>query len=147
MKHVTDEQLISYQLNELSLEDTTFVMKHISTCMKCQEKFELLNMLTDEWDEPSITHISTSLEDSIMSMIETSKQVKKPTYKPNAYMKYIHFGLAAAVTLLFFKADVTGRLLNTSKQMTDTYGYTVEQTNKFSIELPKWMTPFTHKEE
>jgi hypothetical protein len=150
MKHISDQQLISYQLNELSLQETEFVIRHISSCTKCQEQLELLNMLTDEWDEPSIVELPTSLEDSIMSMIESPKQVsqvKQQRKAPNKYMKYVHFAMAAAATFLFFKANITGVLLDTSKQVTETYGNTVEHTNKISIELPKWIESFTHKEE
>jgi hypothetical protein len=143
MTHISDSQLISYQLNELSLQEAEFITNHISNCQTCQEQLELMNMLTDEWEEPSIVEIPSPLEDSIMNMIESSKHIQHQRPKP--YMKYVHFTMAAAATFIFFKANVTGILLGTSKQLTETYDHTIQQTNNLSIS--EWITSFTNKEE
>ncbi|MFZ3587782.1 anti-sigma factor family protein [Bacillus sp. DJP31] len=53
MKHLSDDLLVSYQLDELKGVDRIEVENHLEDCSVCQNQFEELLILDSVWDEPS----------------------------------------------------------------------------------------------
>lgn len=114
MRHIQDEMFILYSLGDLSNEKLDEIQKHLDICEECQNQYEQLIMLTDEWDEPSMEP-STDFVSRVMMNIGT--EVVEPKERKNQRKQvWVHYFLSAAATILFVNADLFTEFTSVSYQ-------------------------------
>ncbi len=146
MKHLTSDQLLSYQQKKLSNKESLLLEQHLNECISCQTELELLNELDMEWMNPPEFHFSDELVNEIMKQTE-SIQIKEKTNEEKSKtnskkVRLIHLVLAAAATFLFFQFQLTERITNSNRHVVQTIDQTsslIEKSEeiKLSIPIPK----------
>ncbi|MEE6451569.1 hypothetical protein RAH41_13425 [Gottfriedia acidiceleris] len=146
MKHLTSDQLISYQQKKLSNKESLLLEQHLNECTLCQAELELLNELDMEWMNPPEFHFSDELVNEIMKQTEsiqiTEKTNEKKSKTNSKKVRLIHLVLAAAATFLFFQFQITERITNSNRHVVQTIDQTsslIEKSEeiKLSIPIPK----------
>jgi len=145
LKHLTTDQLLSYQLNNLSNKESLLLDSHLSECESCQNELELLAELNEEWLNPSNVDIPNDFLNEIMLQteeIQISKQDNKQYVKSidSKKVRFLHLLLAAAATFLFFQFQLTKHISNSNRHVVQTIEQTtilIEKSEKLSIPIPK----------
>ncbi len=146
MKHLTSDQLLSYQQKKLSNKESLLLEQHLNECISCQAELELLNELDIEWMNPSEFNFSDELMNEIMKQTEsiqiTEKTNEKKSSTNSKKVRLIHLVLAAAATFLFFQFQLTERITNSNRHVVQTIDQTsslIEKSEeiKLSIPIPK----------
>lgn len=143
MKHLTSDQLLSYQQKKLSNKESLLLEQHLNECISCQAELELLNELDEEWMNPPEFHFSDELVNEIMKQTESvqiSEQANEKTFKTNSKkVRLIHLVLAAAATFLFFQFQLTERITNSNRHVVQTIDQTsslIEKSEKIKLSIP-----------
>ncbi|ODG89677.1 hypothetical protein BED47_14775 [Gottfriedia luciferensis] len=146
MKHLTSDQLLSYQQKKLSNKESLLLEQHLNECISCQAELELLNELDKEWMNPPEFHFSDDLVNEIMKQTEsiqiTEKTNENKSKTNSKKVRLIHLVLAAAETFLFFQFQLTERITNSNRHVVQTIDQTsslIEKSEeiKLSIPIPK----------
>ncbi|PGZ92571.1 MULTISPECIES: hypothetical protein [unclassified Bacillus (in: firmicutes)] len=146
MKHLTSDQLLSYQQKKLSNKESLLLEQHLNECISCQAELELLNELDKEWMNPPEFHFSDDLVNEIMKQTEsiqiTEKTNENKSKTNSKKVRLIHLVLAAAATFLFFQFQLTERITNSNRHVVQTIDQTsslIEKSEeiKLSIPIPK----------
>ena len=146
MKHLTSDQLLSYQQKKLSNKESLLLEKHLIECVSCKAELELLNELNEEWMNPPDFHFSDELMNEIMKQTEsiqiTEKANEKKSKTNSKKVRLLHLVLAAAATFLFFQFQLTERITNSNRHVVQTIDQTsslIEKSEeiKLSIPIPK----------
>ncbi|MEH7402063.1 MULTISPECIES: hypothetical protein [Bacillaceae] len=146
MKHLTSDQLLSYQQKKLSNKESLLLEQHLNECISCQAELELLNELDMEWMNPPDFNFSDELVNEIMKQTEsiqiTEKTNEKKSKTNSKKVRLIHLVLAAAATFLFFQFQLTERITNSNRHVVQTIDQTsslIEKSEdiKLSIPIPK----------
>ncbi|MFF3021362.1 hypothetical protein ACFVRR_01690 [Gottfriedia sp. NPDC057948] len=146
MKHLTSDQLLSYQQKKLSNKESLLLEQHLNECISCQAELELLNELDMEWMNPPDFHFSDELVNEIMKQTESIQIMEKTNEKKSKTnskkVRLIHLVLAAAATFLFFQFQLTERITNSNRHVVQTIDQTsslIEKSEeiKLSIPIPK----------
>ncbi|UPM53304.1 hypothetical protein [Gottfriedia acidiceleris] len=146
MKHLTSDQLLSYQQKKLSNKESLLLEQHLNECISCQAELELLNELDIEWLNPPEFHFSDALVNEIMKQTEliqiTEETNEKKSNTNSKKVRLIHLLLAAAATFLFFQFQLTERITNSNRHVVQTIDQTsslIEKSEeiKLSIPIPK----------
>ncbi|PGL69829.1 hypothetical protein [Bacillus sp. AFS055030] len=146
MKHLTSDQLLSYQQKMLSNKESLLLEQHLNECSSCQAELELLNELDMEWMSPPEINFSDELVNEIMKQTEsiqiTEKTYEKKSKTNSKKVRFIHLVLAAAATFLFFQFQLTERITNSNRHVVQTIDQTsslIEKSEeiKLSIPIPK----------
>ncbi|PEJ56283.1 hypothetical protein CN692_18275 [Bacillus sp. AFS002410] len=145
MKHLTSDQLLSYQQNKLSKKESLMLEQHLNECSSCEAELELLNELQEEWMNPPDYHFSDDFVNEIMKqteLIEIKDQVNemKSNNHNSKKVRFIHLVLAAAATFLFFQFQLAERISNSNRQVVQTIDQTsslIEKSEKITISIPK----------
>ncbi|MEH7454650.1 hypothetical protein [Gottfriedia acidiceleris] len=146
MKHLTSDQLLSYQQKKLSNKESLLLEQHLNECISCQAELELLNELDMEWMNPPEFHFSDELVNEIMKQTEsiqiTEKTDEEKSKTNSKKVRLIHLVLAAAATFLFFQFQLTERITNSNRHVVQTIDQTsslIEKSEeiKLSIPIPK----------
>ncbi|WP_129689404.1 hypothetical protein [Gottfriedia acidiceleris] len=143
MKHLTSDQLLSYQQKKLSNKESLLLEQHLNECISCQAELELLNELDNEWMNPTDFHFSDELVNEIMKQTE-SIQFSEKTYEKKSKtnskkVRLIHLVLAAAATFLFFQFQLTERITNSNRHVVQTIDQTsslIEKSEKIKLSIP-----------
>lgn len=146
MKHLTTDQLISYQLKELSNKETQLIKQHLQGCLACQNEYILIGELHEEWMNPPELELSNEILDEVMQKVEeiqldlhpTSHQVKRSNSKK---IRLIHLTLAAAATFLFFQFQFEEHISKSNQQVVQTIEQTtnlIEKSEKMNFTIPKF---------
>lgn len=145
MKHVTTEQLISYQLMELSNKESQLLKQHIESCSACHYELIQLGELHEEWMNSTNLELPSELFDEIMMKTEemnTEKQTK-PHHRNQTNSKFIrlvHLSLAAAATFLFFHFQLEKQITKSNQQVVHTIEQTstlIEKSEEMNFTIPK----------
>ncbi|WP_088013841.1 hypothetical protein [Gottfriedia acidiceleris] len=143
MKHLTFDQLLSYQQKKLSNKESLLLKQHLNECISCQTELELLYELDEEWMNPPEFHFSDELVNEIMKQTESvqiSEQANEKTFKTNSKkVRLIHLVLAAAATFLFFQFQLTERITNSNRHVVQTIDQTsslIEKSEKIKLSIP-----------
>ncbi|PFH81555.1 hypothetical protein [Bacillus sp. AFS088145] len=146
MKHLTSDQLLSYQQKKLSNKESLLLEQHLNECISCQAELELLNELDMEWMNPPEFHFSDELVNEIMIQTEsiqiTEKTNEEKSKTNSKKVRLIHLVLAAVATFLFFQFQLTERITNSNRHVVQTIDQTsslIEKSEeiKLSIPIPK----------
>ncbi|MES9683813.1 hypothetical protein CN514_24730 [Bacillus sp. AFS001701] len=146
MKHLTSDQLLSYQQKKLSNKESLLLEQHLNECILCQADLELLNELDMEWMNPPDFHFSDELVNEIMKQAEsiqiTEKTSETKSKTNSKKVRLIHLVLAAAATFLFFQFQLAERITNSNRHVVQTINQTsslIEKSEeiKLSIPIPK----------
>jgi hypothetical protein len=146
LKHLTSDQLLSYQQKKLSNKESLLLEQHLNECISCQAELELLNELNKEWMNPPEFHFSDELVNEIMKQTEsiqiTEKTNENKSKTNSKKVRLIHLVLAAAATFLFFQFQLTERITNSNRHVVQTIDQTsslIEKSEeiKLSIPIPK----------
>lgn len=146
MKHLTSDQLLSYQQKKLSNKESLLLEQHLNECILCQADLELLNELDMEWMNPPDFHFSDELVNEIMKQAEsiqiTEKTSETKSKTNSKKVRLIHLVLAAAATFLFFQFQLAERITNSNRHVVQTIDQTsslIEKSEeiKLSIPIPK----------
>jgi len=146
LKHLTSDQLLSYQQKKLSNKESLLLEQHLNECISCQAELELLNELDMEWMNPPDFNFSDELVNEIMKQTEsiqiTEKTNEKKSKTNSKKVRLIHLVLAAAATFLFFQFQLTERITNSNRHVVQTIDQTsslIEKSEeiKLSIPIPK----------
>ena len=146
MKHLTSDQLLSYQQKKLSNKESLLLEQHLNECISCQAELELLNELDMEWMNPPDFNFSDELVNEIMKQTEsiqiTEKTNENKSKTNSKKVRLIHLVLAAAATFLFFQFQLTERITNSNRHVVQTIDQTsslIEKSEeiKLSIPIPK----------
>ncbi|KQL36401.1 hypothetical protein AN960_17490 [Bacillus sp. FJAT-25509] len=143
MKHLTSDQLLSYQQKKLSNKESLLLEQHLNECISCQAELELLNELDQEWMNPSDFQFSDELVNEIMKQTEsiqiTEKVNEKKSKTNSKKVRLIHLVLAAAATFLFFQFQLTERITNSNRHVVQTIDQTsslIEKSEKIKLSIP-----------
>ena len=144
MKHLTTDQIISYQLKELSNKESQLLEQHLESCSACQNELILLGELHEEWMNPTNLVLSDGLLDEIMMKTEEIKTEKhsKPhqkTHSNSKLVRLVHLSLAAAATFLFFHFQLEKQITKSNQQVVQT----IEQTSNLLEKSEKMKLNFT----
>ncbi|MDF2607084.1 MAG: hypothetical protein K0S34_1279 [Bacillales bacterium] len=131
MKHITDDEILAYINFELSDDMNSNIENHLAICGLCRNQVAFLQELTNEWENPSTTS-DTNFADIIMEQLSETKP-KKHT-NSNSNIKYLHFALAAAATIIFSQLNVIGHIITTSNTAV---GYSSKTVYKTSSSIEK----------
>lgn len=145
MKHLTTEQLISYQLKELSNKESQLLEQHLESCSACQNELILLGELHQEWMNPTNLELSGEMFEEIMMKTEEMKteQQTKHHHKNQSNSKLVrlvHLSLAAAATFLFFHFQLEKQITKSNQQVVQTIEQTsnlLEKSEKMNFTIPK----------
>jgi len=146
LKHLTSDQLLSYQQKKLSNKESLLLEQHLNECILCQADLELLNELDMEWMNPPDFHFSDELVNEIMKQAEsiqiTEKTSETKSKTNSKKVRLIHLVLAAAATFLFFQFQLAERITNSNRHVVQTIDQTsslIEKSEeiKLSIPIPK----------
>ncbi|MDF2946393.1 MAG: hypothetical protein K0S51_1072 [Bacillales bacterium] len=132
MKHITDDEILAYINFELSDDMNSNVENHLAICGLCRSQVTFLQELTNEWENPS-TNSDTNLADIIMEQLSET-ELKKLTNSNSSNIKYLHFVLAAAATIIFSQLDVIDHIITTSNTAV---GYSSKTVYKTSSSIEK----------
>lgn len=146
MKHLTTDQLISYQLKELSNKETQLIEQHLQGCLTCQNEYILIGELHEEWMNPPELELSNEIQDEVMQKVEeiqldlypTSHQVNRSNSKK---IRLVHLTLAAAATFLFFQFQFEEHISKSNQQVVQTIEQTtnlIEKSEKMNFTIPKF---------
>ncbi|MEH7514769.1 hypothetical protein V7146_18800 [Gottfriedia acidiceleris] len=143
MKHLTSDQLLSYQQKKLSNKESLLLEQHLNECISCHAELELLNELEMEWMNPPDFHFSDELVNEIMKQTEsiqiTEKANEKKSKTNSKKIRLIHLVLAAAATFLFFQFQLTERITNSNRHVVQTIDQTsslIEKSEKIKLSIP-----------
>ncbi|MFF2876581.1 hypothetical protein ACFVR2_09690 [Gottfriedia sp. NPDC057991] len=143
MKHLTSDQLLSYQQKKLSNKESLLLEQHLNECISCQAELELLKELDKEWMNPPDLHFSDELVNEIMKQTEsiqiTEKANEKKSKTNSKKVRFIHLVLAAAATFLFFQFQLTERITNSNRHVVQTIDQTsslIEKSEKIKLSIP-----------
>lgn len=144
MKHLTSDQLLSYQQNKLSNKESLLLEQHLNECSSCKAELDLLNELQEEWLNPPEFHFSDEIMNEIMKqteLIELKEQVieKKSNNHNSKKVRFIHLVLAAAATFLFFQFQLAERISNSNRHVVQTIDQTstlIEKSEKIKLSIP-----------
>ncbi|MGG0175998.1 hypothetical protein [Gottfriedia acidiceleris] len=143
MKHLTSDQLLSYQQKKLSNKESLLLEQHLNECISCQAELELLNELDMEWMNPPEIQFSDELVSEIMKQTEpiqiTEKTNEKKSNTNSKKVRLIHLVLAAAATFLFFQFQLTERITNSNRHVVQTIDQTsslIEKSEKIKLSIP-----------
>lgn len=98
--HVTKEQLEQFHTNQLSLEETTDLMQHISQCTYCADR------LAESFESHTI-HAPANLKEEILIKAEKKIQLNTPLQKISAQKQFFLYStkvcaaMCGALVLLF----------------------------------------------
>lgn len=138
--NVKDEQLMSYHLNELSMDESLEIDQHISTCTTCTMKLEELTILKEAWDTPNDNLLSDSFIDQVMETIPvTNKKNMKPRY--SKYKSALHLALASAATFLLFYSGAFSKVPEISNEYLSIFE---ESTRDFQVATMKSVNWLSH---
>lgn len=135
---VTDEQLISYMLNELSLSEKRFLSEHIELCSSCKKRLDELYRINDVWDNPDSMVVSESFTKQVMESISDIKL--KPSNIHNHRLKSVsHFLIASAATFLFFYSGIFHEIPYLSGQLSSVFAETTKNIEVTTIKGFSWL--------
>ncbi|WP_430509446.1 zf-HC2 domain-containing protein [Gottfriedia solisilvae] len=150
MKHLTTEQLISYQLKELSNKESQLLEQHLESCSACQNELILIGELHEDWMNPTNLELSDEMFEEIMMKTEEmnkevikSEQHSKLHHKKRSNSKLVrlvHLSLAAAATFLFFHFQLEKQITKSNQQVVQTIEQTsnlLEKSEKVNFTIPK----------
>lgn len=145
MKHLTTDQLISFQLNELSSKESIFIEQHLNQCVKCQNELILIGELQDEWMNPPSVNLSIDVINEIMvntDLINSGNQKDHGLQKKvnSKKVRFVHVLLAAAATFIFFQFQLTKHISKSNKQVVQTIEQTstfIDKSERVKITIPK----------
>ncbi|MFD1737048.1 hypothetical protein ACFSCX_10845 [Bacillus salitolerans] len=103
MKHVTIDQFISLQLEELECEDKKRVVEHLVICHSCSIAYSEFLELQAVWNDPSSFEPPNNLVDRVMDSLDEGPSVPKKwvsTGKNKSTQTWIHFMVSAAATII-----------------------------------------------
>ncbi|WP_088072831.1 hypothetical protein [Gottfriedia luciferensis] len=144
MKHLTSDQLVSYQQNKLSNKESLLLEQHLNGCASCQAELELLIELDEVWMNPQNFSFTDDFVNEILEQTD-SIQVKKKDHieKTKRFnskkIRFLHLVLAAAATFLFFQFQLTERISNSNRHVVQTIDQTsslIEKSEKITISIP-----------
>lgn len=135
MKHLTTDQLLAFEQNELSDKERVFLENHLKECETCQNELALLQELHNEWLHPSDVQLPFNVIDEIMMKTEKIESYpnkeKKSSPKVNSRaVRFVHLLIAAAATFLFFQLQFTKYITNSNHQVVQTIDQTSSLLNK-----------------
>lgn len=137
MNHLTADQLIAYQLQQLTEEEMRLVEQHAATCATCEEELFLLLDLHHCWTtaspavEPSDTFLTNTLHQLEPPPAEV---VTIPKFGSSMFHRFVHLAIAGAAAFLFFQFQFTQHIVEYNGKMVQT----IEQTSTF-MEQPEQM--------
>lgn len=144
MKHLTTEQIISYQLKELSNKESQLLEQHLENCLACQNELILIGQLHEEWMNPTNLVLSDELLDEIMMKTEEVKTEQHSkqnhiSHSNSKIVRLVHLSLAAAATFLFFHFQLEKQITKSNQQVVQT----IEQTSNLLEKSEKMKINFT----
>lgn len=146
---ISEEQLIAYSFDELSLDQQLDISKHVASCTNCQNKLEELNILQNAWNTPSQFTISEKFTDSIMGMInEQEEQEKQEEHQGHLKINFFkqgklktisHVLIASAATVALVYSGVFSELPNTFASLTSIYTDASNNLHLITIQSTAWL--------
>lgn len=112
---ITEEQLIAYSFNELSLDEQLEISKHIASCNQCQKIMLELKGLENVWNNPNQQPISNSIADNVLDAImsDATYSSKKMNIFMNSKLKTVtNLVAASAATAALLYTGVFNEIPN-----------------------------------
>ena len=98
--HITNEEFIQFHKNELSEQELTLLLQHVSTCTYCAERFA-------ESFEPFLISAPVNLKEQILIRAEKQERIQKPFQHISAKRQFFLYStkvcaaMCGALILLF----------------------------------------------
>ncbi|MFK4998457.1 anti-sigma factor family protein [Bacillus sp. N9] len=112
MKHKTFEKWLQYVQDDLDEQTRVEYENHLYSCDDCLELY-LQAVEANEAQMPSLP-AAMDFTDTIMKEIEFSNKRKNPEIRRK--QTFIHYALAAAMTLLLMSTGVFSHLMNVASE-------------------------------
>ncbi|MBS4209562.1 hypothetical protein [Bacillus sp. FJAT-50079] len=112
MKHMTLDNWLQYVQDNLDEQTRVEYENHLYSCDDCLELY-LQAVEVNEAQMPSLP-APTDFTDAIMKQIDPPAKKKKPEIRRK--QTFIHYALAAAMTLLLMSTGVFSQLMNVASE-------------------------------
>lgn len=101
---ITEDQLVSYLLQEINEEERLMIENHLIECQYCQKIMDELNELHEAWNNPINVQLPKDFPDEVMANLP-KKNSKLYFFQSKKIGSVYNFALTSAATFLFIYFD------------------------------------------